>query len=350
MSWLFSQALVAEYSEGTSLAGEQFAQLNVMPTPHKFWRNDKTMEFSNLSRFGLTLRLLTESHGETLLMAFLAGFRAKTSALQERVLVSRVHDQECGSNSNASFARWIHGKSMWKTAQHSLFEDLEQSLETWPRWGLMRNGECFHVQMRAEFIYASASGLSLPTPRSCSAMAAKITPNTALAKHPNLETVLARLMLPTIGANEGKGASKSRFSGSPDFRGAKMCEGLRTCETDPIYLNPSFAELTMMWPLGWTDLKPLAMDRFLEWQQQHSLCLLSEQDSGERNDMPTLRQTIHIQHELPDLPGEAHQPDTEAGRQEVAEKATGCRGRGCDACSDCRSGEAEESADLREAW
>lgn len=43
MSWLFSQALAEEYSVDISLAGEQFAQLNVMPTPHKFSRNDKTM-------------------------------------------------------------------------------------------------------------------------------------------------------------------------------------------------------------------------------------------------------------------------------------------------------------------
>lgn len=41
MSWLFSQALAEEFSAETSLAGEQFAQLNVMPTPHKFSRNDK---------------------------------------------------------------------------------------------------------------------------------------------------------------------------------------------------------------------------------------------------------------------------------------------------------------------
>jgi hypothetical protein len=273
MSWLFSQALVAEYSADTSLAGEQFAQLNVMPTPHKFWRNDKTMEFSDLSRFGLTLRLLTVDHGEALLTSYLAGSHVRTSALPEKALELKVSEAECGRSLPGSFAKYNQAKSMWRTAQHSLFEDLEQSLGTWPRWGLMRNGECFHAQMQAEFIYEKDAGLSLPTPRSCSAMAAQITQNTANAKNPNLETVLARLMLPTIGANEGKGASKDRYLGSPDFRGAKMCEGLRTCEADPIYLNPSFAELTMMWPLGWTDLKPLAMDKFLEWQQQHSLCL-----------------------------------------------------------------------------
>ena len=68
---------------------------------------------------------------------------------------------------------------------------------------------------------------------------------------------------------EGKGSSKNRFRGSPHFRGAKTSEALRTCEDDPIYLNPLFAELIMMWPVGWTDLKPLETAKFQEWQQQH---------------------------------------------------------------------------------
>jgi site-specific DNA-cytosine methylase len=79
VSWLFSQALVEEYSAGTSLAGEPSSQLNVMPTQHKFWRNDKMMDSFDLSRFGLTLQLLTDAHGAELLTSFLAGFPAKTS-------------------------------------------------------------------------------------------------------------------------------------------------------------------------------------------------------------------------------------------------------------------------------
>jgi hypothetical protein len=35
-------------------------------------------------------------------------------------------------------------------------------------------------------------------------------------------------------------------------------------------LNPPFVEWLMGWPLEWTDLKPLEMDKFQEWQQQHS--------------------------------------------------------------------------------
>jgi DNA (cytosine-5)-methyltransferase 1 len=35
-------------------------------------------------------------------------------------------------------------------------------------------------------------------------------------------------------------------------------------------LNPTWVEWLMGWPLEWTDLKPLATDKFLLWQQQHS--------------------------------------------------------------------------------
>lgn len=62
-------------------------------------------------------------------------------------------------------------------------------------------------------------------------------------------------LLPTIVASEGKGACRNRYVGSKHFRGAKMSKGLRTTSTDPIYLNPSFAEKMMGFPVGWTDLE-----------------------------------------------------------------------------------------------
>jgi len=34
-------------------------------------------------------------------------------------------------------------------------------------------------------------------------------------------------------------------------------------------LNPTWVEWLMGWPLGWTDLKPLAMDKYLQWLQLH---------------------------------------------------------------------------------
>ena len=78
-----------------------------------------------------------------------------------------------------------------------------------------------------------------------------------------------QLMIPTVVANEGKGAGRKPFASSPDYRGAKCSEALRTCKEDPIYLNPCFGEWMLDWPIGWTELKPLATDRFQSWLQQH---------------------------------------------------------------------------------
>ena len=34
-------------------------------------------------------------------------------------------------------------------------------------------------------------------------------------------------------------------------------------------LNPPWVEWLMGWPIGWTDLKPLAMDKFHQWWRLH---------------------------------------------------------------------------------
>ena len=79
MSWLFSQALVEEYSEASSLDGEQSAQSNGSHTQLAYCAPDKMTAFSKLSRFGMTYKPLTATHGEALLMSYLEAFHAKTS-------------------------------------------------------------------------------------------------------------------------------------------------------------------------------------------------------------------------------------------------------------------------------
>lgn len=36
-------------------------------------------------------------------------------------------------------------------------------------------------------------------------------------------------------------------------------------------LNPDWVEWLMGWPIGWTDLKPLAMARWREWCVSHGI-------------------------------------------------------------------------------
>jgi len=38
-------------------------------------------------------------------------------------------------------------------------------------------------------------------------------------------------------------------------------------------LNPTWVAWLMGWPLAWTDLKPLAMDKYQQWQRLHGACL-----------------------------------------------------------------------------
>ena len=248
MSWLFSQALAEEYSAGTSLDGEQFAQLNVMPTPHRFSRNDKTMEYSDLSRFGLMCAVLTGSHGVELLTSYLEDFRARTSQPLEAAPALMETDPDFGDKWQESSVRYDLGSCSWKTHLCLWEEDLQWSLVTLPKWGLIRSGVVYQHQTSERPISVTVSGLS-PTPRASmgSHGIAWCRARTGEHRH-NLEDWLAYQHI--------------------------LSGGL---ETPGLNVNPSYAEWLMKWPTGWTDLKPLAMDKFQEWLQQHSPFLASHE-------------------------------------------------------------------------
>jgi hypothetical protein len=36
-------------------------------------------------------------------------------------------------------------------------------------------------------------------------------------------------------------------------------------------LSPTWVEWLMGWPLGWTDLKPLVMDKYQQWLEKHGI-------------------------------------------------------------------------------
>jgi hypothetical protein len=79
MSWLFSQALVAEYSEATCSDGEQSVPLSGHHTQQAYLSPDKMTDFSRLSRFGMTFKPLTEDLGKAVLTWCQEVSRAKTS-------------------------------------------------------------------------------------------------------------------------------------------------------------------------------------------------------------------------------------------------------------------------------
>jgi hypothetical protein len=82
MSFVYSRALVEEFSEDTCSDGEPSAPSSENPTPQAYLSPDRMTAFCRLSRFGMTFAPLTDGLGAELLMWFLEASRARTSAQQ----------------------------------------------------------------------------------------------------------------------------------------------------------------------------------------------------------------------------------------------------------------------------
>ena len=350
MSWLFSRALVEEFSGESSSGGEPCAPLNVMPTPQPFWRNDKTMDVLSRSPFGLQWKPLTAGHGEELLTAYLEAFPARMCPAPGKGQESTGSDPVCSSTWQESLVQFDPPTSSWRTAHCLWEEDLPECSVRLHRWGMMRNGELWERTMPEHLTEGIASGL-WPTPTTIDnpqvagqgkaagnpkrgttlggAVRMWPTPK-ASAAGPDLAKLersttgislqTAVTMWPTPTAAEGskigsqanygqKGLSnhpaivgeptrpkgeKSRKGEktwptptSRDHHGAYRTESLirengksraqmlpnagKGAETCPGgQLNPTWVEWLMGWPIGWTDLKPLEMDKFQQWQHSHS--------------------------------------------------------------------------------
>lgn len=230
MSWLFSQALVEEYWQDKCSDGEPSAQSSGKPIPQAYLQRDKTT--ATWSRFpsGMTCELLTADRGKAVLMSFLAAFPAKTSQPQEKAQASTVSDPACGWKWPASSVKYDPDSSSWKTRQCSLLGDLVEFSETWPRWGSMRNGECWEQETWALRTSETESGL-WPTPTARDYRGSFAQESSALQ---------ARMDHP---------------------RGVNLVEEMQRRTGSPGLLNPRWLEWLMGWPIGWVKLKPLETDK-----------------------------------------------------------------------------------------
>lgn len=241
MTWLFSQALAAAYLPASCSATEPSAPSKSTRGPQAYSPDGRTTDTFRRSRFGLMCAPLTADRGEALLIAFLADFHAKTSALRGLAAGWMGSARACGVSTSGWFARWSPGSSGWRTAQCSFLGDSEQFSATWPRSGSMLGGMCFQRPTLAPGICANGSG-SLPftgnAPRRLPTLAARDY------RHPNAKSYAER-------GGGSKGEQLPNVLGGP--------------------LNPDWCEWFMGWPIGWTASDALATDRFREWRQQHGL-------------------------------------------------------------------------------
>jgi hypothetical protein len=84
----------------------------------------------------------------------------------------------------------------------------------------------------------------------------------------SLTVAVNRWPTPTARIHKGGGNSMTRKDGKSR---SDMLDWVVEYQTG-MRLNPTWVEWLMGWPLGWTDLKPLEMDKCQPAQQQHGEC------------------------------------------------------------------------------
>ena len=230
MSWHFSQALEAEYSQARSLGGDQFAPWKSMPTAPDDSCSDRMKDTCHRSPFGTMFVPSTDALGEELLTWFLEAFPARTSAQRARRSASRARPADSGWRWPGSFVRYDPDSCTWRTRQCSLTGGLSEFSETWPRWGLMLDGECLDLTTWAPITAAKGVG-SWPTPCHGSSRWG--------------------------GTFQEVGGSKNKLRNTPIGR---------------LYVNPDFWESLMGWPIGWTGTAPLETAKIQEWLRLLSNC------------------------------------------------------------------------------
>jgi len=245
MSWLFSRALVEEYSEAICSDGEQSVPSSGNPIPQAYCALDKMTAFSNLSQYGMTYAVLMENHGKELLTLYREAFLVKIcpppSGGGGQVLMEKEVDY--GKRWGGLLARLDQDSSSWRTPQCSLIMDSIECLQTFPNWGLMRDGVLWEQTSLAHPIEGNDFGW-WPTPTATDTMTGQ-----------------------TNGiVYTGKRFVRTSQTTGTEF-GAKLTSAYRLMTGK--HLPASFTEWMMGWPRAWTGLKPAETDKFQKWQQQH---------------------------------------------------------------------------------
>lgn len=151
-----------------------------------------------------------------------------------------------GNGSQRSFASFDPDSCSWKTSPGSCLEGQDLFCATWPAWGSLQNGGCFHADPW---------------------------------EHPTCES--GGSVWPTILSRDGiSGCHRTEEvesrQGGPSLREKVYFFGLRAqkdgiCPPPSGRLNPAWAEWLMGFPQGW--IRPGETPRTMPWETQSRLLL-----------------------------------------------------------------------------
>lgn len=220
MSWLYLRALVADCSVADCSAGESCAPSKTTPTGKRSCSRANRTAASILSQSGTTCELLTDVRGVDSWMSSLRAFRVQSTAKR---LEDAIRTKTYGPKLLELLGKFGPTGVYWRTFLGCCIadDDLETSYETWPRCGSMWRGTVGRHAPSAPHTVATDCGSWLATP-----------------------TATANQTCPSMQKNPG-------------------CRGW-TGE-----MTPARVEWAMGWPIGWTDLRPLEMDKFQQWLSRH---------------------------------------------------------------------------------
>ena len=238
MSWHFLQEQAEASWEGTCLAGAPDALLSLMPTAEACYSPASATGCCRPSRSGTTCEPSTASRGEDELMLCPGAFHVKTSALPAEATDSMASAPAYGWKWPGSFAKWNRSSCSWRTRQCSLIEGLDEFSETWPRWGLMLDGECLEQTHLAPRSTGSEFGY---------------------------------WQTPTTRDGKGQSGKGNRIKRGKNGRlhVANLCDQIVDIGRPDLVRSVKFRLALMGWPEGWTSCEPLATDRFHAWRQAH---------------------------------------------------------------------------------
>jgi len=288
MSWHYLREVAGESLEDICLGGEPLPPLKLKTTHAEFYCKGKLMDSYLDSLYGTTSAPLTASPGEVESMSSAGVFPVRTSLPQEKEMDSMVSGQDSGHTWRGWLAKFDPLLCSWRTAQCSLLGEEQELLLTLPKWGMTRNGLLWELPMLAHLTSGTGCGLSpdnesfFHTPNT-TGMDGGSNSRKALRKRLDLwpTPVHSEARQGLQIRREGKKGTQTSLSTAvltwPTPRTAGMCGGSgswnllnknTTVEEarqmgagNGGQLNANWVEWLMGWPIGWTDLKPLGMDK-----------------------------------------------------------------------------------------
>lgn len=287
MSWHYLQEQEEASWEGSCLDGAPSALLSLLPTQGESSSQDNATESSQDSPSGMTLRRLTDDHGKTELMWYQGDSPVRTYLPQEGAQESTDNDLDCGPKWQGSWAKYNPSTYSWKTRQCSLLGGLIEFSETFPRWGMMQDGEFWGLLTPGRRTNANGSGL-WPTPTASQARSeGMILQLRALVDAGTLTREEAEMMAqgsltpkrmkpwPTPTVNDSKNSTLPPSQINHDNIPGEL---LRRGESPGGELNPTWVEWLMGWPLFWTSLDTEVKYHYDSWHEAQQRTQTSPKD------------------------------------------------------------------------